>query len=106
MVEDYEYLGIHITNRQTNTEAVHKRGRKLTSFTVCSRMMALLSPLILAAEAYFPEQHKHIRKSRSVIGCKLETLEGVMDRRSLDKLLSITDHSDHPLHYTLTSSLI
>lgn len=55
IVEDYEYLGVLVTSRQTNAEAVHKRGRKLTSFTVCSRVMVLLYTLILAAAAYSAE---------------------------------------------------
>ena len=45
--------------------------------------------------------NKLIRKAGSVIGCKQDTLEAVMERRTLKKLLSIMDNPLHPLHLTL-----
>ena len=42
--------------------------------------------------------NKLIRKAGSVIGCKQDTFEAVVERRSLNKLLSIMDNPDHPLH--------
>jgi hypothetical protein len=42
--------------------------------------------------------NKLIRKAGSVIGCNLDTLEAVVERRMLNKLLAILDNPDHPLH--------
>ena len=45
--------------------------------------------------------NKLIRKAGSVITCKQETFEAVVERRSLNKLLPITANPDHPHHPTL-----
>lgn len=45
--------------------------------------------------------NKLIEKAGSVIGCKLDTVETVVERRTLTKLLSILDVPDHPLHSLL-----
>lgn len=47
---------------------------------------------------------KPIEKASSVIGCKPDPMEAVMERRMLNKLLSILDNSDHPLHPDLLPS--
>lgn len=47
---------------------------------------------------------KPIGKASSVIGCKPDTMEAVMERRMLNKLLSILDNTDHPLHPDLLPS--
>lgn len=39
-----------------------------------------------------------IRKASSVIGADQDSVASVADRRTLSKLLSITDNSNHPLH--------
>lgn len=39
-----------------------------------------------------------IRKAGSMIGCKLDTVESVLERRTLNKLLPILDNPDRPLH--------
>lgn len=45
---------------------------------------------------YTNSLNKLIREAGSVIGYKLETFEVVLERRPLNKLLSITDNPDHP----------
>ena len=45
--------------------------------------------------------NKLIRRAGSVIGCKPDTFEVVVERRTLKKLLSIMDRPDHPLHPVL-----
>lgn len=47
-----------------------------------------------------------IRKSSSVIGCKLETLFSDFLSITAFKLLSIKDHSDQPLQHMLTSTIL
>ena len=46
--------------------------------------------------------NKLIRKARSVIGIKLDPL-AVVERRTLNRLLSIMDNPTHPLHLQLDS---
>lgn len=45
--------------------------------------------------------NKLIKKAGSVIGCKLDSIEAVVERRTLNKLLSIMDNPDHLLHHIL-----
>ena len=44
--------------------------------------------------------NKLIKKASSVIGCKQDTLEALVERRTL-KLLNIMDNPLHPLHLSL-----
>ncbi|KAM4536419.1 uncharacterized protein PAE49_021037 [Odontesthes bonariensis] len=104
-VVDYKYLGVHLDNGlnwRTNTDAV-KKGmsrlyflRKLRSFNVCSE---LLEMFIRAGDT--SRLNKLIKKAGSVIGCKLDSFESVVERRTLNKLLSIMDNPTHPLQQLL-----
>ncbi|KAL3050687.1 hypothetical protein OYC64_012664 [Pagothenia borchgrevinki] len=47
--------------------------------------------------------NKLIRKAGSVIGIKLDPFEAVVERRTLNRLLSIMDNPTHPLHLQLDS---
>ena len=46
-------------------------------------------------------QDKIIKKAGSVLGLRLESFETVVERRTLNKLLSIMDNNQHPLHHTV-----
>ena len=122
VVEDYKYLGVHIDNGlnwKANTEAVYKKGmsrlyflRKLRSFNVCSKMLEIFYQSVVASALFFAvvcwgnsirasdtnRLNKLIKKAGSVIGLKPDTFEAVVERRTLNKLLSIMDNPDHPLH--------
>ena len=125
VVEDYKYLGVTINHRldwRSNTEAVYKKGmsrlyilRKLKSFSVYSKMLEILYQSVVASVLFFAvvclgssigasdtnRLNKLMKKAGSVIGCKQDTLEAVMERRTLKKLLLIMDNSLHPLQLTL-----
>ena len=125
VVEDYKFLGVHLDNRlnwRTNTEAVYKKGmsrlyflRKLRSFNVCSKMLEMFYQSVVASALLFAavcwgssigagdtnRLNKLIKKAGSVIGCKLDTFQGTVERRTLDKLFSILDNPEHPLHNLL-----
>jgi len=45
---------------------------------------------------------KVIKKSSSVLGCSLDSVREVGDRRALAKLTAMLAHKSHPLHYTLS----
>ncbi|KAK0135417.1 RNA-directed DNA polymerase from mobile element jockey [Merluccius polli] len=124
-VEDYKYLGVVIGNRldwKANSEAVYKKGmsrlyflRKLRSFNVCSKMLELFYQSAVASTIFFAvvcwgssirasdsnRLNKIIRKAGSVLGFKLVSLESVMERRMLNKLLTIMDNDQHPLYQTV-----
>ena len=125
LVKEYKYLGVSIDNRlnwKTNINAVYKKGmsrlfflRKLRSFNVCSKMLEMFYQAVVASALYIAvvcwgssigagdtsRLNKLIRKAGSIIGCKLDSLEKVVERRTLKKLLSILDNPDHPLHHLL-----
>jgi len=125
MVEEYKYLGVSIDSRlnwKANINAVYKKGmsrlfflRKLRSFNVCSKMLELFYQSVVASVLHFAivcwgssigagdtsRLNKLVRKAGSIIGCQLEHLEQVVERRTLKKLVSILDNPDHPLHHLL-----
>ena len=89
--------------------------RKLRSFNVCSKMLEIFYQSVVASALFFAvvcwgssigagdtnRLNKLIKKAGSVIGCKPDTVESVVERRTLDKLLSIMDNTEHPLHHLL-----
>ncbi len=73
--------------------------RGLRSFHVCSKMLEIFYQSVVAGA--LNRLNKLITKAGSIIGCKLDTFEEVMERRTLSKLLSIMDNPEHPLHHLL-----
>ncbi|KAI3354447.1 hypothetical protein L3Q82_018506, partial [Scortum barcoo] len=118
-VEDYKYLGVVIDNRldwKSNTEAVYKKGmsrlyflRKLRSFNMGSRMLEIFYQSVVASAIFFAavcwgssirasntnRLDKIIKKAGSVLGLRLESFETVVERRMLNRLLSIMDNDHH-----------
>lgn len=45
--------------------------------------------------------NKLVKRASSVLGCPLDSVEEVVDRRMLAKRTSIMDNSSHPLHHTV-----
>ncbi len=101
---------------------VYKKGcsrlyflRKLRSFNVCSKMLEIFYQSVIASTLYSSvvcwrssitasdtsRMNKLITKAGSIIGCRQETFEAVVERRTLNKLLSTMDNQDHPLHHIL-----
>ena len=89
--------------------------RKLRSFNVCSKMLEIFYQSVVASVLFFAvvcwgssigasdanRLNKFIKTASSVIGCKQDTLEAVVERGMLKKLLSIMVDPLHPLHLTL-----
>ena len=92
--------------------------RKLRSFNVCSKMLEIFHQSVVASVIFFAavcwsssirasgtnRLDKIIKKAGSVFGRRLETFETVMERRTLNKLLTIMNNDQHPLHHTVTDS--
>lgn len=45
---------------------------------------------------------KLVRKAGSVVGTELESLTSMAEQRTLNRLLSIMDNTDHPLNSTIS----
>uniref|UniRef100_A0A8C8DHE5 Reverse transcriptase domain-containing protein n=1 Tax=Oryzias sinensis TaxID=183150 RepID=A0A8C8DHE5_9TELE len=123
--EEYKHLGVTIDNRlswKSNSTAVYKKAssrlyflRRLRSFNVCSKMLEIFYQSVVASTLFFSvvcwggsipardsnRLNKLIRRAGSVIGCKMDTFESVMERITLNKLVSIMDNPEHPLHPVL-----
>ena len=86
--------------------------RRLRSFNVCSKMLCMFYQSVVASAIFFAaiswgsgiracdskKINKLIRRAGSVLGTAVESLEVVMERRMVQKLLSIMDNNMHPLH--------
>ncbi len=103
-VDKTKYLGVTIDNQlnwRANSTAVYKKGcsrlhflRKLRSFSVCSKMLEIIHQSVIASTlcssmvclgssitaSDTSRLNKLIRKAGSVIGCRQETFEAVMER--------------------------
>ena len=107
---------------KSNTEAVYKKGmsrlyflRKLRSFEVCTKMLEIFYQSVVSSTIFFAavcwgrsirasdtnRLEKIIKKAGSVLGLRLESFESVVERRTLNKLLSIRDNDQHPLYHTV-----
>ncbi|KAI3355030.1 hypothetical protein L3Q82_017846 [Scortum barcoo] len=89
--------------------------RKLRSFNVGSRMLEIFYQSVVASAIFFAavcwgssirasdtnRLDKIIKKAGSVLGFRLESFETVVERRMLNRLLSIMDNDQHPLHHTV-----
>ena len=122
VVESYKYLGVHMNNKldwKQQTEAVYKKGqsrlcflRKLRSFKVCSKTLCMFYQSVVASAIFFAaiswgsgiracdskKLNKLVLRAGYVMGTAVVSLEVVMERRMVQKLLSIMDDNTHPLH--------
>ncbi|KAI4876067.1 hypothetical protein NFI96_010445 [Prochilodus magdalenae] len=119
VVGTYKYLGVHLDNKldwSSNTCAVFKRGqsrlyslRKLRSFGVRTKLLRTFYQSAVASAIFCSVVcwgnsinktaiNKLVKKAGSVIGLKLDTLEVVAEKRTLNKHLAVMDNASHPLH--------
>ena len=124
-MRDYKYLGVHLNNKldwTTNTDALYRKGqsrlhllRRLRSFGVSRPLLRTFYDSVVASALLYAvvcwscgsterdrkRLNKLVRKASSVLGCPLESIEEVGERRMLAKLTSIMDNTSHPLHDTV-----
>ena len=125
MVDDYKYLGVVLDNKlnwASHADLVYKKIqtrlfflRKLKSFHVCNRMLAMFYDSILCSVLMFAavcwggnasardisRLNKLIKKASSTVGQSLDKFEVVLERRRAKKFKSILQYPEHPLHDTL-----
>lgn len=105
MVEDYKYLGNNRLSWKTNTEVVYKkRMSKLhflwRPFNICSRILEIIYQSVVASTQYSVvcygssvgtcstnRLNKLTKAASSVIGCKPDTFEVVVEGRTLSNPL-------------------
>ncbi|TWW73405.1 hypothetical protein D4764_15G0007990 [Takifugu flavidus] len=87
-------------------------GRRLRSFSVCSRMLHMFYQSVMASTTFFAvacfgagikakdanSLKKLIKKAGSVVGYKLANLDEVVRDRMVSKVWTIMDNPSHPLH--------
>ena len=127
IVDSYRYLGVHLNKKldwAANTNALLKKGqsrlhllRKPTSFGVQGALLKTFYNSVVASAIMYgvvcwsssitaadrKRLNKLVKKASSVLGCPLDPVEVVGDRRMTTKLLSIMEDASHPLQETVRS---
>lgn len=127
MVTSYKYLGVHLNNKLDwthNTTALYKKGqsrlyllRRLRSFGVQGSLLKTFYDTVVASAIFYgvvcwgssistadrKRLDKLIKKAGSVLGCHLDPVEVVGERRMMAKLSSMLENNSHPLQDTLTA---
>lgn len=133
IVDSYKYLGVHFNKNfdwTDNTQAFYMKGKsrlhllhRLMSFGVREGLLRTCYDSVVASAMFYAvaawgssitasEREKLdrlVKRAGSVLGCSLDPVEVVSDRRMVAKLPSILDNVSHPLHKTvidLESSVI
>uniref|UniRef100_A0A8C7Z516 Reverse transcriptase domain-containing protein n=1 Tax=Oryzias sinensis TaxID=183150 RepID=A0A8C7Z516_9TELE len=125
VVDSFKYLGVHLNKKLDwthNTDALYKKGqsrlhllRRLRSFGVCRPLLRTFYDSVVASVIQYAvacwgagstdrdrkRLNKLVRRASSVLGCPLDFVEEVGERRMLAKLTSIMDNTSHPLHQTV-----
>ena len=118
VVRTYKYLGLQLDNKldwTANMEAVHRKGqsrlyflRRLGSFNICKKLLQMFYQSVVASVRFYAvvcwggssrrrdagRLDRLVRRAGSVVGTELDSLVTVAERRTPDKLLSIT--GQHP----------
>jgi len=120
----YKYLGVHINNKldwSDNMSALYKKGqscihllRRLRSFGVCRTLLKTFYDTAVASVIFYAvvcwsggimerdkKKLKMIRRASSIVGCPLDSVEQVGERRMLAKLSNIWNNNSHPLYETV-----
>ena len=120
-VDSHKYLGVHLNKKldwATNTDMLYEKGqsphllRTLKSFGVCRTLLKTFCDSVVASALFYTvvcwgggctdrdrkEIVKLVRRTASVLGCPLDFVETVGERRMLAKLTSIMEKPCHSLH--------
>ncbi|CAI5677697.1 unnamed protein product [Oreochromis niloticus] len=126
-VDSYRYLGVHLNNKLDwthNSDALYRKGqsrlyllRRLRSFGVEGPLLKTFYDSVVASAIFYgvvcwggsisagdrKRLNRLIRRASSVLGCPLDPVEVVSDRRMVAKLSSLLDNISHPMHETVTA---
>ncbi|XP_078264925.1 uncharacterized protein LOC144598602 [Rhinoraja longicauda] len=126
-VDSYKYLGVYLNNkldRTENTDALYRKGqsrlyllRRLRSFGVQGAPLRTFYNTVVASAIFYgvvcwsssisaaegKRLDKLVRKASSVLGCPLDSVQAVGDRRMMAKLTLLLDNDSHPMQDTVTA---
>lgn len=125
-VDSYRYLGVHLNNKVDwthNSDALYRKGQSRLYLLRRLRLFGVKGPLLktydsVVASAIFygvvcwggsmsagdrKRLNRLIRRASSVLGCPLDPVEVVSDRRMSTKLSFLLDNISHPMQETLTA---
>lgn len=126
IVPSYKYLGLQLDNKlnwSQNMDMVYKKGqsrlyflRRLASFNVCSMLLNMFYQSIVFSVLFYAvvcwggnarkrdiqKLNRLIRKAGSVVGLSLDSVEKVVEQRTLAKIRAILSNQSHPLHSVST----
>ncbi|KAI3351524.1 hypothetical protein L3Q82_020366, partial [Scortum barcoo] len=126
-VKSYKYLGVHLNDNldwSDNTNALVKKGnsrlfllRRLRSFGVQGPLLRTFYDSVVASAIFYGivcwassitdrdrrRMDRLVRRASSVLGCPLDSVEVVGNRRMMAKLSSLLNNTSHPLQDTLTA---
>nr|XP_054594642.1 RNA-directed DNA polymerase from mobile element jockey isoform X1 [Nothobranchius furzeri] len=127
IVDSYMYLGVHLNNKldwNHNSDALYRKGqsrlyllRRLRSFGVVGPLLKTFYDSVVASAIFYgvvcwgssisagdrKRLNRLIRRASSVLGCPLDPVEVVSDRRMTAKLSSMLNNISHPIQVTLTA---
>ncbi|XP_035812432.2 uncharacterized protein LOC118471519 [Amphiprion ocellaris] len=122
MVSTYRYLGLQLDNKlswSANMDSVYKKGqsrlyflRRLASFRVCSKLLYMFYQSIVSSVLFYAvvcwggsakrkdiqRLNRLVRKACSVVGLSLDSVEKVLEQRTLSKIRAILSNESHPLN--------
>ncbi|KAI4895189.1 hypothetical protein NFI96_023720 [Prochilodus magdalenae] len=124
IVRSYKYLGVHLNKLDwtDNTAALYKKGqsrlhllRRLRSFGVQGALLRTFFDAVVASAIFYgvvcwgssistadrKRLNKIIKKSSSVLGCHLDPVEVVGDRRMRTKFKHMLKNLSHPMYHSL-----
>ena len=122
---DTKYLGVHLNNKldwTDNTAALYRKGqsrlhllRRLRSFGVQGALLRTFYDAVVASAIFYgvvcwgssistadrKRLNRIIKKSSSVLGCPLDPVEVVGDRRMRTKFKHMLKNLSHPMYHSL-----
>lgn len=122
MVCSYKYLGLQLDNKlgwSVNMDKVYKKGqgrmyflRRLASFNVCSKLLNMFYQSIVSSVIFYAvvcwggsakkkdtqRLNRLIKRAGSVMGLSLDSVETVVEQRTLSKIRGILSNQSHPLY--------
>ena len=127
MVTSYKYLGVHLNNKldwSLNSAALYRKGqsrlqllRRLRSFGVQGALLRTFYDSVVASAIFYgvacwgssistadrKRLDKLTKKAGSVLGCSLDSVEVVGERRMTAKLSAMMSNDSHPMKDSISA---
>ncbi|KAK3562926.1 hypothetical protein QTP86_011451 [Hemibagrus guttatus] len=121
-VRSYRYLGLQLDDKldwSVNTDYLYKKGqnwlfflRRLGSHNICKKLLLMFYQSVITSVFFYAvvcwggslksrdatRLDKVAKRAGSVVSVEQDSLKEVVERRTLNKMLSIMANTDHPMH--------